>query len=92
MIYRTDIDHGDVYQPLGWKLFSGDKQQIPLKSEEELREYLTSHPDEDFDLVPGQFGNREVQGEEASSFDPQGDHIRCGTDRFDSTLKRIITE
>jgi hypothetical protein len=92
MIYRTDIEHGDVYQPLQWKLFGGNKQRIPLTSEEELREYLMSHADEDFDLVPGQLFNREVQGEDARSFDPHGDHIRCGSVRFDSQLKKIITK
>ncbi len=35
--------------------------------------------------------NREIQGEKVDTFDPQGEHIRCGIVRYDSASGRIVT-
>src|SRR5439155_95730 len=91
MIYRTEGERGKVYEPLDWKLYSADHRRIPLKSEEELREYLKSQPDEDFYLVPGPYMSREIQGADAVRFDPRGEHIRCGIVRYDSASAKIAT-
>ena len=91
MIYRTDAGRGEVHQPLDWKVYSAARKRIPLGSEEALRVYLKNHPDEDFFLIPGPFMNREIQGEEAATFDPRGEHIRCGIVRYDSAADRIVT-
>ena len=50
MIYRCD-ERGKVYRPLDWKLYSLLDDWISVKSEDELRTYLTNHPDEDFNDV-----------------------------------------
>lgn len=91
MIYRTDVEHGGVYQPLDWKLYTGEGQRVQLDSEEALREFLKSHPDRDFFLVPGPFFNRQLQGREADTLDPQEDHIRCGIVRYDSASQKVMT-
>jgi hypothetical protein len=91
MIYRTESERGKVYQPLDWKLYSADHGRILLKSEEELREYLKSHPDEDFYLVPSPSMNREIQGADKVNFDSRGEHIRCGIVRYDSASAKVVT-
>lgn len=91
MIYRIDFESDEVYQPLDWKLYSTEQQHIPLDSEEELREYLKSQPDKEFFLVPGPFFNRELQRAKAATFDPRGEHIRCGIVRYDSETRRVVT-
>jgi hypothetical protein len=92
MIYRCDRERGTVYEALDWRLYSRNDERIPLKSEEELRAYLRTHPDEDFELRPADCFNREVQAPDANSFDPHGAHIRCGTIRYDSASRKLVTK
>jgi hypothetical protein len=89
MIYRTDGEGSKVYQPLDWKLFTMDRRRIPANSEERLKEYLKSHPDEDFWLVPGPFINREIQGIGAGGLEENEEHVRCGIVRFDSRAQKF---
>ncbi len=89
MIYRTE--GGEVYQPIDWRVYSREGNRVPLDSEEGLREYLKSHADEDFFLIPGLFMNREIQRVQAATFDPRGEHIRCGIVRYDSASGKVVT-
>jgi hypothetical protein len=91
MIIHSDGDP-QVFQVLDWKLYSSDHKWIPLKSEEELRVYLKSHPNLDFFLIPDPYMFvREIQGEDVSTFDPQGEQIRCGVVRYDSGSGKVVT-
>jgi hypothetical protein len=91
MIYRSDGESGNIHQPLDWKLYSIDRRRIRLDSEDKLRDYLKSHPDEDFWLVPGPFFNREIQDSDLAALDPHGEPIRCGIVRYDSGKNKIVT-
>jgi hypothetical protein len=89
MIYR--IEDGEVYIPLDWSLYTSDRRRVSVASEEELREFLKSHPDEDFFLVPIPFFNQVLSQEEKNTLDPHND-IRCGLVHYDPATGTFISQ